>query len=247
MKNLAIGLILGLGLPVLGLSACSTDKKDDTTDSDGDGIPDSVEKGDNPSDPVDTDADGKADYLDTDSDGDGIPDHIEAGDDPQNPRDTDSDGKPDYMETDSDNDGIPDNTEAGDDPAKPRDSDGDGTPDYMDSDSDNDGNPDSTDSTNIDKGEIQSGCKNIFAYCSADLEIRVYSVDAETCQTVYTCVVDYYADDSRCMGLLIDGWTCLETMTAADACPSCNDKILKLENTGCERPDPCLPAKDAGI
>jgi fimbrial isopeptide formation D2 family protein/uncharacterized repeat protein (TIGR01451 family) len=45
------------------------------TDSDDDGIPDSVEAGPNPSTPVDTDSDGTPDYRDTDSDNDGRLDH----------------------------------------------------------------------------------------------------------------------------------------------------------------------------
>jgi hypothetical protein len=79
-------------------------------DSDGDGIPDKVEKGDNPKQqkPRDTDKDGQPDHLDQDSDSDGKPDSEEAGEDPENPKDTDKDGLPDYRDTDSDNDGIPD-------------------------------------------------------------------------------------------------------------------------------------------
>lgn len=79
-------------------------------DSDGDGIPDKVEKGDDPKQqkPRDTDKDGQPDYLDQDSDNDGIPDSEEAGEDPEHPKDTDKDGLPDYRDKDSDNDGIPD-------------------------------------------------------------------------------------------------------------------------------------------
>ena len=80
-------------------------------DSDGDGIPDKIEKNEdqagkqkNP----DTDNDGKKDFEDTDSDNDGISDRYEAGENPEKPKDTDNDGKPDYRDTDSDNDGIPD-------------------------------------------------------------------------------------------------------------------------------------------
>ena len=118
---------MGVGLTV-GLWACTTDSKDETTDSDGDGIPDSVEMGADSANPPDTDKDGTPDYLDKDSDGDGIPDSVEAGDDPLNPRDTDKDGTPDYLDKDSDGDGIPDSEEG------TKDSDGDGIPDYMDSD-----------------------------------------------------------------------------------------------------------------
>lgn len=103
-----------------------TDSETDLNkDSDGDGIPDSVEKPNGI--PVDTDEDGVPDYLDPDSDGDGIPDSVEC---PELPcRDTDDDGVPDYRDIDSDGDGIPDSVEAGDDPENPVDSDGDGVAD----------------------------------------------------------------------------------------------------------------------
>ncbi|MHA8050405.1 Ig-like domain-containing protein, partial [Aquirufa sp. ROCK-SH2] len=109
-------------------------------DSDGDGIPDSIEKGTGTT-PVDTDGDGTPDYLDTDSDGDGIPDSVEKGTG-TTPVDTDGDGTPDYLDTDSDNDGILDSVEKGTG-TTPLDTDGDGIPDYRDTDSDNDGIPDS--------------------------------------------------------------------------------------------------------
>nr|WKN34465.1 Ig-like domain-containing protein [Tunicatimonas sp. TK19036] len=76
-------------------------------DTDGDGILDGFEKGDDPENPLDTDQDGVPDYEDTDSDNDGLPDWLEArGEQP--PIDTDQDGLPDYRDLDSDNDGIPD-------------------------------------------------------------------------------------------------------------------------------------------
>ncbi|MBO4772818.1 MAG: tetratricopeptide repeat protein [Bacteroidales bacterium] len=84
----------------------------DDPDEDGDGIPDKVEKGDNPDKPRDTDGDGTPDYQDNDSDNDGIPDRAEAGQNPKEPQDTDKDGLPDYRDLDSDNDGTPDSEEA---------------------------------------------------------------------------------------------------------------------------------------
>ncbi|MEZ4833266.1 MAG: lamin tail domain-containing protein [Caldilineaceae bacterium] len=81
-------------------------------DSDNDGIPNSVEIGPDPQNPVDTDGDGTPDYKDTDSDNDGILDVTEAGADPENPVDSDSDGTPDYQDTDSDDDGVSDADEA---------------------------------------------------------------------------------------------------------------------------------------
>ena len=136
-------------------------------DSDGDGIPDNVEVGDDPGNPIDSDMDGTPDYLDLDSDNDGIADEAEAGDNPANPVDSDDDGTPDYLDTDSDNDGVDDWQESGsgvepsgmdsdmdgiDDAFEvseggpglntdPQDSDMDGIDDYRDTDDDGDGIP----------------------------------------------------------------------------------------------------------
>ncbi len=116
------------------------------TDSDGDGISDSLERGPNPNAPVDTDGDGIPDYRDADSDNDGIPDSVERGTGAAI-LDTDGDGTPDYKDLDSDNDGITDAVEKGPSGATPLDTDGDGIPNYRDLDSDGDGIPDS-----IEKG-----------------------------------------------------------------------------------------------
>ncbi len=118
-------------------------------DSDQDGIADVIERGDDPENPSDHDADGIPDYLDTDSDNDGIADHLEAGDltAHNTPADTDGDGLADYLDTDSDNDGIPDALEAGNGPVL-ADTDQDGIPDVIDTDSDNDGISDTLEAGN---------------------------------------------------------------------------------------------------
>ena len=107
------------------------DSQDD--DLDGDGIPNSVEVGSDPNNPVDSDGDGIADIFDTDSDNDGIPDSIEGADD------ADGDGIPNYLDDDSDGDGWLDSQEGNED------IDGDGIPNFLDLDSDGDGLSDSTD------------------------------------------------------------------------------------------------------
>lgn len=123
------------------------------TDSDNDGINDTVETG------QDSDGDGRINAADLDADNDGILDSIEGA------RDRDNDGVPNFLDLDSDNDGLTDAFEAGaldqnrdgridnftdndlnglDDgiaaaPLTPTDTDNDGIADPYDIDSDNDG------------------------------------------------------------------------------------------------------------
>lgn len=66
------------------------------TDSDGDGIPDSVEG------TIDSDGDGASNHYDLDSDGDGLADAVEGA------GDADSDGTANFLDLDSDNDGYTD-------------------------------------------------------------------------------------------------------------------------------------------
>jgi len=119
------------------------------TDSDNDGISDSEETG-GTGQIVDGDGDGFPDFIDDDSDNNGIKDGDERGTG-ETPRDSDGDGIPDFRDNDDDNDNISDAFElgTGDEPA---DTDGDGKPDYLDSDSDGDSIPDilegSTDTDN---------------------------------------------------------------------------------------------------
>lgn len=135
-------------------------------DSDCDGIPDAIEIGPNGKQPLDTDGNATADYLQVDSDADTIPDSAEVGAVCNLPRDSDGDNLPDYRDTDSDGNGIPDAQESTTDTdadgtgdwadldddgdflsdllelgisaATPRDTDADGIPDLKDTDSDND-------------------------------------------------------------------------------------------------------------
>ncbi|MBL4746206.1 MAG: gliding motility-associated C-terminal domain-containing protein, partial [Flavobacteriaceae bacterium] len=118
----------------------------------------------------DTDGDGIPDSVDLDSDNDGILDTVEQ-ETATNGGDTDGDGIPDYLDLDSDNDGILDieessnggtdedgdgrvdgpygengfadeletSTDSGEAIDEPVDTDGDGIPDFQDVDSDNDG------------------------------------------------------------------------------------------------------------
>jgi uncharacterized repeat protein (TIGR01451 family) len=105
-------------------------------DSDGDGVPDSIEIADG------TDPNNPNDFKD--SDGDGVPDLVEIaeGTDPNNPLsilDSDGDKTPDYIERggDKDGDGIGDEFES-----SVTDTDGNNIKDDLDSDADGDGIPD---------------------------------------------------------------------------------------------------------
>ena len=116
-------------------------------DSDLDGIPDGIEWGGNPTQPQDSDGDGKPDLLDQDDDGDGIFTALEDSnqDGDNNPftqaDDLDYDGIASYLDADetsnndSDSDGILDQVEN----QGSSDVDRDGIPNYLDSDSDGDG------------------------------------------------------------------------------------------------------------
>ena len=70
-------------------------------DSDGDGIPDSVEG------TVDSDGDGSSNHYDLDSDGDGLADAVEGS------GDADGDGTANFLDLDSDDDGYTDTKEGG--------------------------------------------------------------------------------------------------------------------------------------
>jgi hypothetical protein len=109
-------------------------------DSDGDGVTDRIEAGDQDpmTFPIDTDGDGESDFLDQDSDDNCVSDAIERPVAPAEIADSDGDGDPDFRDSDNDADNILDSIEIGASCAIP-DKDGDLLPDYMDVDSDNDG------------------------------------------------------------------------------------------------------------
>lgn len=125
-------------------------------DTDCDGITDTLEGRYDPAGAVDTDKDGKPDYLDDDSDGDGVPDAFEwrkAGCDTptDEANDVDGDGIPNFQDDESDGNGILDKDEVCPPAAvltklgmpacvagTPYDFDGDGTPDFLDIDNDHD-------------------------------------------------------------------------------------------------------------
>ena len=98
------------------------------TDANGDGVDDALM-------PLDSDGDGRDNYLDIDSDNDGIPDTVEADLDVL--ADGDSDQVNDVYDVDAtlgvdaDGDGV-------DDAVMPTNTDGDDVPDYLDLDTDND-------------------------------------------------------------------------------------------------------------
>ena len=114
----------------------ATDTNIASPDTDGDGVPDSIEIADG------TDPNNPNDFKD--SDGDGVPDLVEMaeGTDPNDPLsilDSDGDGAADYLERggDKDGDGIGDEFES-----SKTDTDGNNIKDDLDSDADGDGVPD---------------------------------------------------------------------------------------------------------
>jgi len=121
-------------------------------DSDGDGIVDGDELGDDPLDPVDSDGDGIADLLDPDDDDDGIPTAVEGDDD------IDGDGTPNHLDDDADGDGVSDLDEGVDLNA---DSDCDGLADWADGD-DSDNTCESVAQSGSGGGYTRQGCQ-----CSA--------------------------------------------------------------------------------
>jgi hypothetical protein len=126
------------------------------TDTDCDGISDSIEGRFAAGGAPDTDGDGIPDWKDDDSDGDGIPDRLEwrkpGCDSPiDDLNDADGDGIPNFQDTDSDGNGLPDKDEVCPPAAvltklgkpacvasAPYDFDGDGVPDFLDFDNDHD-------------------------------------------------------------------------------------------------------------
>lgn len=119
---------------------------DGFADTDSDGIDDTAAV--QPLPVPDTDADGKADYIDVDSDNDGLSDTLEA-----EGEDTDGNGILDNF-IDLDNDGRDDDTALT--PLFGVDHDGDGRVDHLDLDSDNDGLPDTIEAggTDVDSDGI---------------------------------------------------------------------------------------------
>jgi uncharacterized repeat protein (TIGR01451 family) len=125
----------------------ATDTDITSPDTDGDGVPDSIEIADG------TDPNNPDDFKD--SDGDGVPDLVEMaeGTDPNNPLsilDSDGDGVTDYLERggDKDGDGIGDEFES-----SITDTDGNNIKDDLDSDADGDGVPDTTEGLSDTDGD----------------------------------------------------------------------------------------------
>jgi hypothetical protein len=127
-----------------GIDANGDGIVDNFSDSNGDGLADSVDTTTNgtPLSLPDTDGDGVSDFRDSDSDNDGIVDLVEAGG-----SDTNGDGIVDNF-SDSNGDGLADSVEGT--PLLVPDSDGDGVQDFQDSDSDNDGIADIVEAGGID-------------------------------------------------------------------------------------------------
>lgn len=110
-------------------------------DSDGDGVNDKVEVGNDLNNPINTDGDKKINALDPNDDNDQIKSLYESA---KTQRDSDQDGIPDYLDTDDDGDGLLTTYESPDadgnkNPSDALDTDLDGIPNYLDNDDDGDG------------------------------------------------------------------------------------------------------------
>ncbi len=175
--------------------------------------------------PVDTDDDGVADYLDTDSDGDGLSDTVEAFD-----RDGDGslDGESAALGTDEDADGLDDafdpdaSGSAPLEPATVEDEDGDGTPDWLQVC----GDRYVTGSEMCDDGNTDAGDG-----CSALCQVE----PDDTCASDTDCPVTApYCDDALNL--------CVEC-TADDHCPDdgvCSDaRVCEDPPAGCVDDDDC--------
>lgn len=125
-----------------------------STDSDGDGIPDTDDVCPGFDDTVDTDSDGTPDGCDDDDDGDGVPDSADLCDDTP-PGDTvDSDGCT-TTDPDSDGDGVPDSEDICPGFDDTLDLDMDGTPNGCDDDMDGDDVDNNNDDFPMDPAEQQ--------------------------------------------------------------------------------------------
>lgn len=123
---------------------------EDAKDTDGDKVPDYLDKYDQHSPDKDDDGDGLTNGQEAtlgsnpdsiDSDKDGLPDKLELGSSVTTPLDQDGDGIPNLIDPDDDNDTIPTLTENAGKNSPTVDSDKDGVFDYLDTDDDNDGVP----------------------------------------------------------------------------------------------------------
>ncbi|WP_246028926.1 thrombospondin type 3 repeat-containing protein [Litorilituus sediminis] len=127
------------------------------TDDDGDGVADSTDAFPlDASEFLDTDGDGIGNNADTDDDGDGVADSTDAFPlDASEFLDTDGDGIGNNADTDDDGDGVADSTDAFPlDASEFLDTDGDGIGNNADTDDDGDGVADSTDAFPLDASEF---------------------------------------------------------------------------------------------
>ncbi len=130
----------GEGLPDY-VERCITGTDPTNPDSDGDSVDDSIETG-RGMPGVDTDSDGTIDALDPDDDDDCVPTIEEDpnGDGVPPNDDSDMDGRPNFLDADDDGDGVSSCEEDADGDGDPTndDADGDGVPNYLQPDSDGD-------------------------------------------------------------------------------------------------------------
>lgn len=89
---------------------------------------------------------------------------------------------------------------------------------------------------------IRSGCNNIFQYCSEYPAFFQNGVDDPSkCQSVTSCVAQFYADDPGCVDVFNAGVACLSTLNSADTCAACEDAMMQISGSGCGEPVSCYP------
>ena len=209
-------------------------------DADNDVIPDSIEAGDNPAQPVDTDKDGVPDFLDLDSDNDGVLDIQEsnAGEISIVALDPGNDGRADSTFLFGTN-GFVDDIETSTDSGIPfyaiPDTDADGVRDFRDTDADGDGTADVVESGGLDADA--DGIVDAFIDTDGDGIPNVYDVDQTGGADTDNDGIDDVADASFVSGVDADNDGVLDAFDLDDNGDGVIDDFVNSQQSGGELPD----------
>lgn len=88
---------------------------------------------------------------------------------------------------------------------------------------------------------INGACENLEEYCSeGDYIWNTYSVsDTTQCSSTYSCVYQFYSNESNCQNNLETGFRCLEELNSSDGCTHCDSLFQNLPKE-CEYPEGCF-------